>query len=307
MTKVYQEVPSNFNQIQNYLTHNKDKVIQLYLQGDIYFFYDTCSLLHHSNASNKSDIIEYLKKHNPTIIITRTVLMELTSNSFQLHPTQISYFQDMHSNGLTVLLFEEEYIVDCLKEASGISNEDANLLLGYAIKEVSKSKGATYQVKTSLETTLKLKILGSAPGSTLLFDTFFRYARSQKTHGDSMAEELMLICIIVLTRIPLGEFVLFSDDLAIRQKVIDTRKYILNHHSVKEPFQLTTTALVYRMYKESIITTKPEILEILSKAFTTNVNVYYLTDRDLELQYSSFPTDKLADNIMNVSDFNVIY
>lgn len=307
MPKRYKEIPSNFNEIQDYLVHEKDTMVSMYFQGNAYFFYDTCSLIHHSNALNHGEIIKYLKNHGATIIVTRIVLMELTGDSFQLHPNQIAFFRAMHENGLIVVLLDEECIASCLKEALSISNEEANLLLGYAIKEVSRHKTAIYQVIQTFEPTLRGNLLGSTPGNELLYDSFFQHARSQKTQGDRLAEEMILICIIILTKIPIGTYVFISDDLRIRQKVIATNTYLEKHHSVREPFQLTTCALVYRMCKESMLSTKQEILDILNAAFSDNVYVYYLTDRDIELRYDSFKTEELAEHMMYTADFNVIY
>jgi hypothetical protein len=307
MEKRYQEVPSNFNEIENYVTHEKDEVIDLYFEGEKYFFYDTCSLLHHSNASKKGCIIQYIRKINVTIIITRTVLMELTSNNFRLHPTQVAFIKELHQSNLRVLLFNEEWLVDCLKTMLNMGNEEANQLLGYAIKEVSRSKTATYQIINSMDKPFRSKILGNKPGNVLLYEPFFKYARARKMEKDSLAEELMLICIIVLTRIPRGKFILVSDDLRIRKNVIDINTYLLYHHKVKEPFQLTTSALVYRMYRESVITAKSDMLDILSSAFNGDIKVYYLSEHDISQQYGSFTKEELMDRLISEKEFRIIY
>lgn len=307
MVKSYQEVPSNFSEIQNYIVQEKEKVIEEYYDGENYFFYDTCSILHHSKSVKKNLIIQYLKNHRATIIITRTVLMELTSNNFELHPIQVAFFKELHINGLKILLFNEEFIIDCLKEFSNINNVEANKLLGHAINEVSRSKTAIYDIKNSIDASFRNKIVGNNPGNVLLYDDFFRYARSQKTTGDSLAEELMFICIIVLTKIPLGKYILVSDDLRIRSKVIEINNYLLRHHEVKEPFQLTTPALIYRLYKESIVTTSSEMLDILNSAFDGNINVHFISEYDIIQQQGTFTKDELIARLISEKEFRIIY
>ncbi|MTI67413.1 MAG: transposase [Firmicutes bacterium] len=307
MTKIYHKFPSNFKEIKDYITHDKKKVIDFYFDGDKYFFYDTCSILHHSNSSKREYIIKYLKKKDATIIITRTVLMELTSNYFQIHPIQINFIKELYQSGLKVLLFDEEFIIDCLKEMLNITNEEANLLLGYAIKEVNKSKGIIREIVDSMEKSFRSKILGNNPGNVPLYDEFFQYARSKKKQGDSLAEKLMFICIIVLTRIPLGKYILLSDDLRIRSNVISINKYLKDKHKVKEPFQLTTPALIYRMYKDSIITLRDDMLDILSSSFSGNVNVFYVGEYDIEQEYHSFNKEELIDCLINEKEFRIMY
>lgn len=307
MTRQYQQVPSNFNDIKEYLIYEKVEIIDSFFTGENYFFYDTCSLIHHSNSSKRNYIIQYLKNKNAIIIITRTVLMELSSNDCNIHPTQANFIKELFQSGLRVLLFDEEIIVNCLKDMLGSTNEEANLLLGYAIKEVSKFKGAIYQIKNSMERSFSSKLLGDNPGSTLLYDRFFQYARSQKKQGDSLAEKLIFICIIVLSKMPRGKYILVSDDLNIRAEVIGINGYLMDKHQIKAPFQLTTPALIYRMYKESIINRQSDMLDILSAAFSGNVNVFYIGEYDIQIAYSSFTRTDLIKRLIDDDEFRIMY
>lgn len=307
MTREYQEVPSNFAEIENYLSYEKEEVIDLFFAGDNYYFYDTCSLIHHSNSAARNYILQYLKDKEAIIIITRTVLMELSTNCSEIHPTQVNFIKELYDSGLKVLLFAEEFIVDCLKEILNITNEDANLLLGYAIKEVSKFKSTIYQIKNSMENTFRGKLLGNSPGSILLYEQFFQYARSQKNQGDSLAEKLIFICIIVLTKIPRGKYILVSDDLNIRAQVIGINEYLQDMHQLKAPLQLTTPALVYKMYKKSVITNRDDLLAILSAAFSGNIYVFYIGEYDIKIEYSSFTKEGLIDRLLNEEEFRIMF
>lgn len=308
MSKRYREHPSNFSEIEEYVVSDKSEVVNLLFRGNNYFFYDTCSLLHHSKIPSTSYLIQYYNSHNAMIIITRTVLMELTSNNFEIHQTQIEFIKDLAQSGIKILIFDEELVVDALQHMIDIRNEDANLLLGYAIKEVIKPKKAVHKIMNNIGIDMKVKILGNKPGTNLLYEYFFQFARNQKVTADSLAEELVLICIIILTKIPLGKkYIFVSDDLVIRPNVIDINTYTKKYHNVQAPYQLTTPTLVYKMFKNSIISSKEDMLAILNAAFNGNVNIYYVGETDIEQQSKPFEKIELVDRIITEEEFRIIY
>ena len=307
MAKKYQEVPSKFSSFESYMIYKKEEVVDAFTKAHQYFFYDTCSILHHAHSANRKSIINYLKSKVDIIIVTRTVLMELTANSFELHRVQIQYFSELYNSGFKIILFDEELIYDCLKEALSISTDEANKLLGYAIKEVNIYKTKTREVIENMDKSILNKLIGANPGNRELFSTFFQYARSLKSEGDSLAEELILICIIVLTRIPAGRYFLISDDTRIMSQVISVNKYILRYHGRKEPYQLTTASLIQKMYKNHEIVERDDMLEILQAAFNGNVHVFYVGEYDIQLMDQTFKCEELIDSMINERDFIVIY
>lgn len=306
MTKKYHEVPTNFDSIKDCIIYNKESVIESFFAGSFIFFYDTCSILHHSSSKHRNHIIKFLHKKSATIIITRTVLMELSPNT--IHPTQIKYINELYDSGLKILLFEEEFVFDCLKEFMVISNKDANLLLGYAAKEVSKSKTKTYELlHTILPSSFSEKLKGNNPGDKELYANFFKYSRESKEEGDSLAEELILICIIVLSKMSLGRYVFFSDDLRARIKIIDTIKYINKWHSFKDLYQLTTAATVYKMYIDKILTDKEKMIEIMEGAYGKKAPIFFIGEFDIQQVNDELECSKIIDRIINEIEFRVVY
>jgi len=99
--------------------------------------------------------------------------MELTANSFELHPVQIKYFKELNSSSFKVVLFDEETVYDCLKEVLNISTEEANRLLGYAVKEVCRYKAKTSEIIENMDKHRSLKLKSTNPGNRELFSTFF--------------------------------------------------------------------------------------------------------------------------------------
>lgn len=307
MSKVYKEVPENFNDIASYLISDPDQILDLFFRHEKHFFYDTCSILHHSIASSNDYIIDFFVNESPIIIITRTVLMELSSDNYMIDTVQIDYLRKIHEKGIPILLMNEELILPILKDALTITIEEANLLLGYGIKEVSKSKTAIHNVMTTIDGTMRSRILSTRPYDQSLFECFFQYARSKKTEEDSLAEELMLIMIIVLTKIPLGKYCLVSDDLKIRVNVISIRRYLEIQHNTKAPMQLTTFRLVYEMYKKQILTDGTEMLKIFSATSIGNIKVFCMGEEDIELLHKSYTKDELVNKILMEPSFSIAF
>ena len=310
MTKKYIEIPSNFNYIKDFIIYEKDRIIKAFFKGEKYFFYDTCSFIHHSNSKRRNLIIKYFKENKATLIITRTVLMELLGTSNTLHMIQLEYIKELYNENQNLILINEEMIGDLLKEMLALKNDGMNQLLGYAIREICKFKTITYDIMKKMNKMNKsfyLKIIGDESNSELLYEKTFKYIRSQKSEGDSLAEELILICIIILTKMPIGKYILISDDLRIRSNVISVNDYILRHHNVKEPFQLTTTSLVYRMFMKGILKTSDDMMEILQCVSDGNIKSYYIGEYDIKIEFESFDKNKLIDRLMNEKDFRIIY
>ncbi len=308
MTKAYQEVSANFNDFESYVIYNKDDVIKAFVKTQYHLFYDTCSILHHSNSSNSKKIIGYLKSQTDTIFITRTVLMELapSTSSYKLHPTQVNYFKELYESGFKIVIFDEELILDCLKEALVITIEDANKLLGFAVKEISRNKTKIYHILETIDKTTSDKLKRTDPGNKELFSKFFRFARNSKEHEDSLAEELILICFIVLTRIPSGKYNLMSDDTRCIPLFMKTDEYVKKHHAFVKLFQSTTTSLLFKMHNESLVS-RSEMIEIIKCANKNKVPVGYVGEMDLSLKKDTFDCNDLVDKIINDKYFRILY
>lgn len=238
--------------------------------------------------------------------------MELCPNSLEVHEVQIEYFKELYNCGVKILLFDEEDVYNCLKEVFNKTNEEFNLLLGYAVKEISKHKGKIYQILEGMDTSLKVKIKGNNPGKVELFTKFFKVARASKQEHDSLAEELIFICIIILTSIPYLhssiKYIFFSNDLAARSKVIQLADYILKNHNKKEPYQLTTATMVYKMYRENILSNKEEMIEIMERTYgASNANIYYVGEYDISQVNGKFSLEEIVDKIISDENFKIMY
>lgn len=311
MAKIYTEIPINFSDIEKYLVVGTKDVINKITSGKDCYFYDTCSILNHSGSQSRSYIISYLKNKNALIVLTRTVLMELSSGlDNSINPIQIDYFKELWNCKIDIVLLDEEIVLGCLNEVIAIRTEDANRLLGYAIKELFKSKGKIYDIKQEDDGPNKIikKLLNDNQGNKELYTDFFKYARSTKESKDNLGEELMFICFIILTRaMLLGKCVFFSNDLKSIGTVLSLRDYIYKNHDKHEPYQLTTATLIYKMYKDNILRNREEMLDILNNSINKKICVFYTGEYDISVQRGSFSKEDLVDRIITDVFFVVMY
>ncbi|MGN1032928.1 MAG: hypothetical protein ACI4PU_05650, partial [Intestinibacter sp.] len=269
MIKVCKDTPRNFEDIQNYL--EKDNFIEEIIKAKHCFFYDTCSIITHSNSINREKIVKYIKLKEGIIILTKTVLMELQNSSNIIEEQQVSYFKDLYDGGIKIILLNEEEIIDILKEVLTMSTADFNKLLGIAINEVSKFKGTIYEIKNDDPNQLTKKMMDNRTNKREYYSDFFNFARSKKKPKDNLAEELMFICFIVLSRVNLiGKLVYLSNDLKSRDLVISLNKFTADKHDKEEPYQLTSARMIYNLFKLDLIKTKEEMIEMFDS--TNNGN-----------------------------------
>lgn len=307
MTKVYKEVPENFEDIKNYIVE-EDKSINTLILSEKLFFYDTCSIVTQSKSIYRKKIIEFILKVEGTIILTRTILMELTDNDNLLFRAQVDYFKEIYEYGINIVLLNEEDILAYLNKCIDIKIEDANKLLGQAIINVSKQKGLVYEIKQLNSRNIINRMLDNTGSSrTELYTDFFKYARSMKVSKDNLGEELMFICFIVLSRVPGGKLFFLSNDLNSRAAVIELNNHIENLYDRREPYQMTSVSLFYKMYKDGIIKHKETMKEMFDNTTVGNIKAYYMGKYDIELRFKSFEKDELIEKIFTEDDFKVIY
>lgn len=305
MTSNYKEVPDNFNDINAYLISEIEEIKELFYKYEVKCFYDTCAILHHSNIREKSILLEFLLERYGLLIVTRTVLMELAGEQHLINHIQVKYFKELHEVGLKIILLNEEDSIILLREAIDLTNEKSNQLLGYAIKKIMTSRKAISNLMASINNNLKRKLLGSNSGNSLLHELFFNYARENKVSGDSLAEELIFISIIILTKMPLGKYIFLSNDLASMKTVQDIREYIKKYHNMDSPKMLTTSKIVEVLFKENICTDKNRLMHILQSTFYDNVSAFCIGEDDLMVVYKSFSKEEFIQKLRD-KNFHVV-
>lgn len=299
MTTVYSENPSNWSEVEPHV--NKGNFVrELFLRKTCYF-YDTCSFRYHANLCDHAvkKICEFMKKHDGLVVLTRCVLMELASVSGVLRSEYIRYFKNLDFCGLYVYVIDEEDLFEVLT-ACFSTYVKVNSLLMWSTR-MMKSPVSTITAALEEEERLASALLkGKNLEDKSLFRRFFLTVRSRKESGDHLGEELLGICLHMLSQLPgeeEGKFCLMTDDKGAAGKIDALFMRTPADHRGKRILLFSTPKLAQTLYKEKYIQKKESLLEILDTGSDGPVKVLGTQIFDLKSRIISLPREELADQM----------
>jgi len=294
--KTYSHEPANFCDLEPNLILTEKDIINEMLLAKTVFFYDTCSIIHHAKLRDKTPIISYIKKYEGVIVLTRTVIIELASsdNGNKILPGHLRYLQSLNQNGIKIVLFDEELCYGCLDATYTDNIENFNKLLCYSVLQVKKYQGIVSRFFNALPEEDRKKLSGSIQSKKEEFSGFFQAIRLTKSSNDSMAEELLFMCLILLQGC-IGRVVLLSNDIHASDKFLRTIRYIDDHYKRKNMFMYTTAVFCHKLYNDSLLPID-ELTEFLSSTYIQgqNIQVYATTKEDIEITHKKISMSDLA-------------
>ena len=261
---MYTETPLNFNEISSFVIHEKNLQIPYLTGPHKLFFYDACAFQRHAHLAQPEPIFSYIKSENGLVVLTRCILMELTSESNMLCPEYIEYIRCLHHAGIPVLLLNEEdlfFVFDCCFS----STVKINSFLSWAISTVHRPS-TTITATFCAEPELFSAITNRQSSDRMLFRHFFQTVRKNKTSGDNLGEELLTICVHLLSNLPSCQahqyLILTEDKGAVRiiSKAAENSSKQLDFYAFSA---LTTTRLAQHLYDKGILTDPTKIRELL--------------------------------------------
>ena len=284
------EVPANFTEIESYVIAEQEEAAEAILQAQKCFFYDTCAFRNHMNIAEPNRIFQYIKQVGGIIVITRGIIMELRSGDNRLWEQHVNYIKKMRQYGLRVLVIYEEDVKKALEICvAGLA--EIHTMLSFAVKNAKSKEGAverTFERNPSL----KQELLGNTirkEGS--LMERFFQEVRSNKVSGDNLGEELIAICMHMLSNIPefsSPKYILLTDDRRAITLLGRTIRDVFRYTGKRSITGITTTKLCWLMVRDEIITTKEQVLKILEGG-NTGQNIKVLCSEKYELE----PNEKI--------------
>lgn len=289
------------------------KVIKnLFYSADRVIFYDACSFQRHSHLANRerSILIRYYNAHATTIFITRCILMELASDRGMLAEEFIEFIKVMSENEIKVVLFDEEYIYDILSECFSV-NEKINAYLLWAVR-MCKSPTSTITETLKENTKLMAEVLeGKNLQQSDVYDRFFTAVRGNKEHDDNLGEELIAICVHILSHLPGvydGKLCVMTDDKGAAAKIDSVmKKTDVRNRGVKIAL-FSTPKLVQHMFQEQIEISEDEMVTILSQGASGKIVVMGITAYDFDVNRSiSMTSRELAHKIMEPNGILIVF
>ena len=309
MTTSYTETPSNMADIMQYLIEDKSVCVREILMSERCFFYDACSFRIHANLRHPEPVFEFLKRKNGIIVIIRTILMELASASQSLNVEYVDYIKKMQQAGLKILVIYEEDIFNVLSQYFA-SNAKINKCLDIAVKVAKSATGTISRVYKS-DTQLRTDIMSANYTNSNLYQRFFNKVRKNKESGDNLGEEMIAICIHLLSNISeLHDFkyIVITEDKGAIRLINKIRKNILEYLTRKTVTAVTTVALAQKIYITGLITTKNEVEEMISSVNTGGmVTIVASEEYDLEPQEKTMSYSELTIRIMTPNAIHIYY
>ncbi len=312
MVTKYTETPDNFHEIEAYVSTEINEIKRMFYQADRVFFYDACSFQRHSNLNDteKNIFIQYFEKQGILIFITRCILMELSGDQHSLERRFIDYLKSLNDVGVKVVLFNEEYSYSIISDCFS-SIEKINKYLMWAERMVH-SPVSTITDTLRADSNLNSEVHdGKNLKASDLYKRFFTAVRGNKEHEDNLGEELIAICVHILSHLPGvadGKLCVLTDDKGAAGKIDSTMKRTNQENQGAKIIVFSTPKLVQYMFQEQIVMSEDEMVNILSQGVSGNIVVMGITDYDLEVDTKiSLSCRELVHKIIEPNGIKIVF
>lgn len=312
MATTYTEIPDNLCEIKGSVSVEIDEIKHTFYHAGRVLFYDTCSFQRHSNLKDteRAILIQYFEKQGITIFLTRCILMELTGDQHGLERQYIDFVKGLNDAGVKVVLFNEEYAYNILSDCFS-SIERINEYLMWAVRMVY-SPVSTIADTLKKDSKLNSEVLqGKNLKASDLYQRFFSAVRGNKVHADNLGEELISICVHILSYMPGvtdGKLCVLTDDKGAAGKIDSVMKKTNPGNRGSKIIIFSTPKLAQHMFQEHVKLSEDEMVNILSQGVSDNVVIMGITDYDLEVDSKiSLSSRDLARKIMEPNGIRIVF
>ena len=305
------DTPHNMAEITPYVTTDKKMIVEEILGKEKCYFYDTCSFRRHANLNHDEAeyFLKYIKAQNGIIVITRCILMELASCSGTLNRKYVEYIEHISEFGITVLVIYEEDLFSVM-EICFSTNTAINEYLCWAVRTI-KSPVSTITKTLDLNSSIHNEVIeGRNLNNRGVYKHFFEAGRENKESGDTLGEELLAVCLHILSYMPGekdGKFCVVTDDKGASGKIDTLFKRTAKQHRGKEIVIFSTPKLVQVLHREKILEDREHIKAILSTGTDGNIVVLGTRIFDIRSTDISISSEELTDLIMQPNGISIIF
>jgi hypothetical protein len=312
MATTYTENPSNFCEIEAFVEKEIKEIKSVFFSAEKVFFYDACSFQRHSNLADKEKniLIKYFKERGIVIFITRCILMELASDQHKLTEEYIELFKRLNDGGVKIVIFNEEYTYEILSECFS-TNEKVNEYLMWAVRTVKSPVGT---IEETLKTDEKLAsevIEGKNLKQSGLYKKFFSAVRGNKEHHDNLGEELIAVCVHILSYLPGlsdGKLCILTDDKGAVSKFHSVTRKTREQYRGSKIILFSTPKLVQHMFQEHVEIAEDEMINLISGGASGNIVVMGITAFDLKVDEKiSMTSRELVQKIMEPNGIKIVF
>ncbi len=308
MCRIYKDIPDNFIDIEPYIVTTREDIVKIIVQSEKCYFYDTCSFRKHMVIAQPDSIFNYIQQTNGVIILTRCILMELCSNNNKLWNEHIEYIKKIYQYGIRVLVIYEEDVMNVLSScyAGGVT---INGMLSIAVKN-AKSKVGTIENILNRDLVLKKELFIDEDNTdNMLATRFFKKARTNKTSGDNLGEELIAICVHLLSNIrevKANKYIVLSDDKGEITLLSKTMQNVEKYIGMKCIAGVTTAKLCWLIAKNTQLSNKKQIEDILGNPEDI-IKIYCSEEFELMPSEKTMKLGDLSEKIVSNSGIKIYF
>ena len=311
MATVYTDTPHNSSQIDAFVITETRTFVEEIFQKSKCFFYDACSFRRHANLGNEevTYILEYVKRQNGMIVLTRCILMELASHSGLLNQEYIQYVRTINSYGIDVFVIYEEDLFEVMDICFG-TNAVINSYLSWAVRMIMSPVSTITDTLEHNKNLYDEIVRKSSVESGSLYRRFFSAVRGNKESGDNLGEELLAICLHILSYIPGeddGKFCIITDDKEAAGKIDTLFRKTNKQYKGKKIAILSTPRLVQVLYNEKLLMDREKVVAMLKTGSEGNLIVLGTRIYDLRSDEIAIGCDELAELIMTPNGINITF
>ena len=254
-------------------------------------------------------MIRYFKECRITVFITGCILMELSGEEHRLKRQYVGFIHDLKDAGVQIILFHEEDTCHLLS-ACFSATEKINEYLIWAVR-MSKSPTGTITSTLELNDRLHSEVVeGKKLSYGDLYQRFFSTVRNHKEHEDNLGEELLSICVHILSclpGVPDGKLCVLTDDKGAASKIDSVTRKTNPAYRGSKILLLSTPKLVQQLYQEGVELTEDTIVNILSSGTSGKLVVMGTTEYDLSVDRFSLSCRDLAQKIMAPHGISIVF
>jgi hypothetical protein len=312
MATAYTENPSNFCEIECFVETDIDVIKDIFFDAKRVVFYDACSFQRHSylEIKEKNILISYFKQQGIAVFITTCILMELASDRHKLTEEYINFIKGMNDAGIKVVIFNEEYTYNILSECFS-TNEKINKYLSWAVR-TAKSPVGTIQKTLITDEKLRSKVIeGKNLKQSDLYHSFFVSVRGNKEHDDNLGEELIAVCVHILSYLPGvmdGKLCVITDDKGAAGKIDSVMRRTNPNNRGAKIILFSTPKLAQHMFNEGVQISENEMVNLISQGASGNIVVMGITAFDLKVdERISLTSNDLVRKIMEPNGIKIVF
>lgn len=311
MADGYTDTPHNMAEIIPYVLVDQEMAVTEIFTKRKCCFYDTCSFRRHANLKydEAEYFLKYIKAQNGIIIITRCILMELASYSGRLNRQYIEYIKHIREFGISILIIFEEDLFSVMEKVFS-TNTAINSYLCWSVRAIKNPVSTITETLKQNSVIYDEVIKGRNLNHRGVYKRFFEAVREHKEPGDNLGEELLAICLYILSHMPGeedGKFCIITDDKGAAGMIDTLFKETAAPYRGKKIIIYSTPKLVQVLHRENILMDKEHIRAILSTGANGNIVVLGTLIFDIRSRAISISSEELTDFIMQPNGINIIF